>query len=131
MTKGPNYESEHETTFKTTNIEFPLFLGFKYDGLFLKAGPYFTYALSGEQHNKGYMETHEDIHSGEVDRWDDKTKLSEIKDFNKFGCGIGGSLGYCFKQLIISATYQHGLTKLYKKSKQYEQNILVSVGITF
>lgn len=126
-----NYDGESTDVLKTTNIELPIYLGVKYEGIFAMVGPYLTYAISGKKHEKGSQTIYPDIHSSETEYIDETTKLSGIQGFKKFGCGIGGSVGYRYEQFVISATYQHGLTKLYNKSKQYEQNILVSVGIMF
>lgn len=127
----PNYDVTTKTTMKTTNIEIPLFIGATYNGFFAKVGPYFSYALDGKKKEDVKDIIYEDIHSSSEGNNTYETKIGDMKDFNRFTIGIGAGIGYCYDKFLIQFTYQRGLTKLYDKSKKYEQNILFSVGYFF
>lgn len=63
----------------------------------------------------------------------EKEKLDEgsLKDYNKFGYGLSVTAGISFKHFILQCTYQRELNKTIKKKKEYEQNILLSLGYEF
>lgn len=130
---GPNYDSELKTTMTTYNLDIPINIGYAFtfsDNLKLriKAGPYFTFAISGELKETGYTEYFEDTHSSETDHINKTTKLNDLKGYEKFSIGIQGGIGLEIGKFVLSGTFQRGLTKLYTKNKLYEQNILISLG---
>lgn len=129
--EGPNYDYTDKIKMKTTNLEIPLFFGVNFNGIFLKAGPYFSYALNGKLENDYKHVDYLDIHSAEWDEDTEETKISEMKDFNRLTVGVGAGIGYCYDKFLIQFSYQRGLTKLFDKSKTYEQNLLFSVGYFF
>ena len=117
-TKG--YKSKKNDVKMTTyNIDVPINVGYRFMisdemSLKIKAGPYITYAVGGEQK------------AGDV-----KTKLKDIKPFNTFNVGINAGVSFDFHHIVLSGTYQRGLATLYEKQKVYEQNIFVSLGYRF
>lgn len=118
-TKGYKAKKKSDTKMTTYNIDVPINIGYRFvisDGISLKikAGPYITYALDGEQKVENV-----------------KTKLKDIKTFNTFNVGIDGGIALDFHHIVLSGTYQHGLATLFNKQKVYEQNIFVSLGYRF
>ena len=131
--EGANYDYEYDITMVTYNFDIPINIGYNIaltdnSSLKVKAGPYLTYAFSGKLKEKGYETYYPDIHSSETEHIDKSTNICDIEGFKNFGVGIGVGLSYDFSNFSISATYQHGLTKVLKKSKVYEQNILITLG---
>ena len=51
--------------------------------------------------------------------------------FKNFGYGIHAGVSADYKQFVLSASYQHGFSKVFDKAKAYEQNILISLGYRF
>lgn len=130
---GPNYDSELNTTMTTYNLDVPISIGYAFSisdntKLRIKAGPYLTYAFSGELKQTGYNKYYEDIHSSETEHINKTIKLDDIKNYVKFGIGIQGGIGLEFGKITLSGTFQKGLTKLIKDAEIYEQNILISLG---
>lgn len=118
-TKGYKAKKNSDNKMTTYNIDVPINVGYRFvlsDGISLKikAGPYITYALNGEQKADNV-----------------KTKLKDIKSFNTFNVGIDGGIAFEFHHIVLSGTYQHGLATLINKKKVYEQNIFVSLGYRF
>ncbi len=133
---GYNYDQETTTKYTSYNIDIPILVGYKFyvneDLNFkIKAGPYFTYALSGKKTEKGYMEYYEDIHSSSTEHINKETKIGDIDGFKNLVFGIQAGVGTDYKRYILQAYYQRGLTKNVGKTKMYEQNILVSIGYRF
>ena len=133
---GANYDSNVETTMNTFNIDLPINIGYKFhignnSAIRVKAGPYLTYAFSGEQKTKGRITYYPDIHSSEAENINESTKLGNIKNFNKFSFGVDAGLGVEFHKVSLMATYQRGLSSLFKNQKVYEQNILITIGYIF
>lgn len=136
---GPNYDSDITIKMTSYNLDFIPSIGYKIAvgtdaNLLIKVGPYITYALSGKRTYKGSRTNYDTIHSSDIDPIDDKDDFDDLKNqyrFKSFGYGIQGGLGLEINQLMISASYQHGLSKIFGKSKVYEQNILVSIGYVF
>lgn len=133
--EGANYEGENKAEMTTNRIEIPLHIGGMYnisDGtcIFLEAGPYLSYAISGESKNKGYFTTHEDIHSGETEYFNKKEKIGKgsLKDYQKFEYGLSATAGLSYNHFLFQFTFQRGLSKLMKKKKMYEQNLMFSIG---
>lgn len=136
--EGANYESEVTTTMSTNKLELPIHVGGTFyigsnSNLFIEAGPVLSYALSGSRKTKGYTTIHEDIHSGETERIDEKVSIGDgaLKDYQKFGYGIAATAGFSNNGISLQLTYQRGLSKTIKETKQYEQNFLLSIGYTF
>lgn len=131
--EGANYDSELETTMATYNLEIPINAGYRFvltdkSSLKVKAGPYITYALAGEQKVKGYSTIYPDIHSSETEYIDESTDIGDIEGFNSFGLGFDIGVSYDYAKFSLSATFQRGLTKLFKDSKVYEQNFMLTLG---
>lgn len=134
--EGVNYDMEVKETYKTYNIDFPIMLGYRFkvnDNLNfkIKAGPYLTYAISGERTVKGYYIEYPDIHSSEKETINTKTKIGKMKNYHPFGYGLTGGISINYKRTTLSFTYQRALSKTFHKDKSYEQNILISVGYCF
>lgn len=134
--EGVNYDSELKKDMTTYNLDIPLYIGYRFyigdNSCFsIKVGPYITYALSGQLKTSGYVITYPDIHSSEKEYINKEEKIGEIKDYNKFGAGIGCEINYFYNNFGISATFQRGLTKMYKKSDIFEQNISLSLNYSF
>lgn len=126
---GLNYEKDQSTKMRTYNLELPIFIGAQMGEYFFKVGPYFSYALSGERKITGEYTFHEDTHSSATDFLDDKTKISDMDNFNRFGIGLGASIGCRVEHFTMGFTYQRGLSKIFDNRKEYEQNILFSLGV--
>lgn len=136
--EGANYEGEETITMSTNKLELPIHVGGTFyigsnSNLFIEAGPVLSYALSGSRKTKGYTTIHEDIHSGETERIDEKVSIGDgaLKDYQKFGYGIAATAGFSNNGISLQLTYQRGLSKTIKYTKQYEQNFLLSIGYTF
>lgn len=131
--EGANYDSETKTDMTTYNLDIPLYVGYRFNignnsGLSIKVGPYITYTLAGQRKTSGYVITYPDIHSSEKEYINQEKKIGDIDDFKKFGVGIGCGLSYNYKNYGITATYQRGLTKIYKDRDVFEQNISLSIS---
>lgn len=118
-TKGYKSKKKNGPKMTTYNIDVPINIGYRFMlsddiSLKIKAGPYITYAIGGEQEAENV-----------------KTKLKDIKSFNTFNVGIDAGIALDFHHFILSGTYQHGLATLINKQKVYEQNIFVSLGYRF
>ena len=61
----------------------------------------------------------------------EKIGKGSLKNFQKFGYGLSATVGTSFNNIILQFTYQRGLNKTIKKKKQYEQNMLLSLGYEF
>lgn len=134
--EGANYDGELTTKYTSYNIDVPVLLGYRVSvnddlSLKIKAGPYFTYALSGKETEKGFQTIYPDIHSSETEHIDEETKIGDMDGFKNFGYGVHAGLSIDYKNYILSAYYQRGLSKVFDENKAYEQNILVSVGYRF
>ena len=118
-TKGYKSKKKNGPKMTTYNIDVPINIGYRFMlsddiSLKIKAGPYITYAIDGEQKAENV-----------------KTKLKDIKSFNTFNVGIDAGIALDFYHFILSGNYQHGLATLINKQKVYEQNIFVSLGYRF
>lgn len=129
--EGPNYDITTKTTMSTINLEIPLYIGANYEGFFIKTGPYLSYVLSGKKKSDVKDIYYEDIHSSSEGNNTYETKIGDMKNFKRMTVGLSAGIGYCYNNFLIQFTYQRGLSKLFKKSKQYEQNMLISVGYFF
>lgn len=133
---GPNYDGELSTNYTSYNLDLPVLLGYRISAsesfnIKLKVGPYFTYALSGKKKDEGYMITYPDIHSSEKEYINKETKIGDMKNFKSFGCGIHAGVSVNIKKVVLTASYQRGLSKVFDKDKSYEQNVLISLGYKF
>lgn len=131
-----NYDSERTKKYTSYNIELPILVGYNFTlnndiNLKVKAGPYLTYAISGKMKTTGYETDYDDIHSSSTEYINEETKIGDIDGFKNFSYGIQAGVGADYKQFIVSASYQRGLSKIFDKAKAYEQNILISVGYKF
>lgn len=54
-----------------------------------------------------------------------------MKGFKNFGYGIQAGISADYKMFILSASYQRAFSKIFDKTKAYEQNILISLGYRF
>ncbi len=136
--EGANYDGEQNVKMTTNKFDIPIHIGGMYNlssntRLFLEAGPYISYAISGNKKRTGYFTQYKDIHSSEKEPIDKKEKIGKgsLKDFQKFGYGLSATAGVSFNKIILQFTYQRGLNKMIKKTKQYEQNMLLSLGYEF
>lgn len=136
--EGANYESEKTENMVTNKLDIPIHVGGIFDvtsntKFFLEAGPFFSYVIGGQKKISGYMTTHEDIHSGETEYYSEKVKIGKdgLKDYQRFGYGVAASVGLAYKNIFLQFSYQRGLSKTIKKTKQYEQNLLLSIGYSF
>lgn len=132
---GANYEGETNTTVTLHKIELPTHIGGYYYitpkiKIFAEAGPYISYTISGKAKRSGYLTTHEDIHSGEKEYINEKDHLGEgcLNGYRRFGYGLSAAAGVSCYGLMFQFTYQRGLSKTIKDSKQYEQNLMFSIG---
>lgn len=106
--KGSSYEIDYgegvyELKIAPGFIELPIYAAYKFDvgpgKLFLKAGPYFGYGISGKISDG---EEEEDIEWG-----------TDIDSFMKpFDFGVGLGAGFDLNGFLISLQYQFGLTNL-------------------
>lgn len=133
--EGSNFDTTTKTDYTSYNIDVPVLIGYRLPinddlSLKIKAGPYFTYALSGKMTIKEWDTSYSDIHSSETEYTETETKIGDIDGFKNFGCGIHTGVSVDYKHYILSAYYQRAFTKL-DKSKTYEQNILLSIGYRF
>lgn len=126
-----NYDTNLTEKMKTYNIEMPLYFGLKFDDFFIKGGPYINYAISGKKTTSGTNTFYEDIHSSETEKISSSHKIKDLKNYNDFNYGVVASVGFMSGNVIISGSFQRGFNKIFKKSKQYEQNILFSIGYVF
>lgn len=135
---GGNYERQETTKMTVNKFTLPIHIGGVLKvahgiELFLEAGPQFSYVLSGNKKTTGYLTTHEDIHSSEIYPINEKVNIgdSELKDYTKFGYGISATSGVLLNDVCLQFSFERGLSKTIKKTKQYEQNLLLSVGYVF
>ena len=136
--EGGNYDGKQTVKMAINKFDIPIHIGGMYDfssdtRLFLEVGPYISYAISGNKKYTGYYTVYDDIHSSETEQINKKEKIGKasLKDFQKFGYGLSATAGISFKNIILQFTYQRGLNKTIKKKKQYEQNMLLSLGYEF
>ena len=135
---GANYDGEQIVKMTTNKFDIPIHIGGIYNlssdtRLFLEVGPYFSYTISGNKKRTGYSTEYKDIHSSETEPINEKEKIGKgsLKDFQKIGYGLSATAGISFNNIILQFTYQRGLNKMIKKTKQYEQNMLLSLGYDF
>lgn len=136
--EGGNYDRKQTVKMTTNKFDIPVHIGGMYNllpetKLFLEAGPYISYAISGNKKRTGSFTEYDDIHSSETEHINEKEKIGKgsLKDFQKFGYGLSATAGVSFNKIILQFTYQRGLNKMIKKKKQYEQNMLLSLGYEF
>lgn len=136
--EGGNYDMSENVTMSVSKLDIPIHIGGTYDisensRLFIEVGPYLSFALNGSKKRKGERIYYEDIHSSSTEHYSEKEKLDEgsLKDYNKFGYGLSVTAGISFKHFILQCTYQRELSKTIKKKKEYEQNVLLSLGYEF
>lgn len=136
--EGANYESKKTKHMTTNKFDIPIHIGGTFDitpstKIYLEAGPLISYAISGQNKTTGYMTIHEDIHSGETEHYNEKVKLGkgELKQYQKVGYGLSATAGVSIDNIFLQFTYQRSLSKTIKKTKQYEQNLLLSIGYSF
>ena len=136
--EGGNYDMSENVTMSVSKLDIPIHIGGTYNisqdsRLFIEVGPYLSFALNGSKKRKGERIYYEDIHSSSTEHISEKEKLDEgsLKDYNKFGYGLSVTAGISFKNFILQCTYQRELNKTIKKKKEYEQNILLSLGYEF
>ncbi len=136
--EGGNYDGEQAVKMTTNKFDIPIHIGGMYNlssdtRLFLEVGPYFSYAISGNKKRTGSFTEYDDIHSSETEHINEKEKIGKgsLKDFQKFGYGLSATAGISFNKIILQFTYQRGLNKMIKKEKQYEKNMLLSLGYEF
>lgn len=136
--EGGNYDGEQTVKMTTNKLDIPIHIGGMYNfstdtRLFIEAGPYLSYTISGNKKRTGTFTEYDDIHSSGTEHINDKEKIGKgsLKDFQKFGYGLSATVGASFNKIILQFTYQRGLTKTIKKKKQYEQNMLLSLGYEF
>ena len=136
--EGANYDAELKTKMTVNKFDIPVHIGYMYNfsdctKIFAEAGVYATYAISGSKKQTGYVTEYEDVHSSATEHIDETTKIGkkDLKDYKKFGYGLSATIGTSFKKVILQFTYQRGLNKTIKKTKQYEQNMLLSLGYEF
>ena len=136
--EGGNYDGKQTIKMTTNNIEVPIHIGGLYNmssniGLFIEVGPYFSYAISGSKKRIGSFTEYDDIHSSETDHINEKEDIGKgsLKEYQKFGYGLSATAGISVNKFLFQFTYQRELSKAIKKTKQYEQNILLSFGYEF
>ena len=136
--EGANYDGKQTVKMTTNNIEVPIHIGGMYNmssnlGLFVEVGPYFSYAVSGSKKQTGSFTEYDDIHSSATDHINEKEDIGKgsLKDYQRFGYGLSATAGISVNKFIFQFTYQRELSKAIKKTKQYEQNILLSIGYEF
>ena len=136
--EGANYDGEQTVKMTTNKFDIPIHVGGMYNlssdtRLLLEAGPYVSYAIGGNKKRTGTFTEYDDIHSSETEPINEKDKIGKgsLKDFQKFGYGLSATVGASFNRIILQFTYQRGLNKTIKKKKQYEQNMLLSLGYEF
>lgn len=135
--EGANYDGKQTVKMTTNNIEVPIHLGGMYNtsniGLFVEAGPYFSYAISGNKKRQGSITEYDDIHYSATDHIDKKEDIGKgsLENYQKFGYGLSATAGITINKFLFQFTYQRELSKAIKKTKQYEQNILLSIGYEF
>lgn len=137
---GANYDLVLDHNYTSYNLQIPIYIAYKLKvakNLFIgiKAGPYVSYALGGNLKTKGYHTYYDTIHSSETESIDTETKLTDIKDLNRFDYGITGGIEVGYKRYVLSAIYQYGFGKKceswnYGKDAT-ENNIMISVGYKF
>lgn len=133
---GANYDGYLSTKYTSYNIDIPILIGYKFAinddvNLKVKVGPYLTYAVSGKKKTTGYKTTYPDIHSSETEHINNETKIDDMKKFKRFGYGIHAGISAEYKRLILAVAYQHAFSKVFDKNKEYEQNVLISLGYSF
>ena len=136
--EGGNYDGKQTVKMTINKFDIPIHIGGMYDfssdtKLFLEVGPYISYAISGNKKYTGAFTEYDDIHSSATEHINKKEKIGKgsLKDFQKFGYGLSATAGVSFKNIILQFTYQRGFNKTIKKTKQYEQNMLLSLGYEF
>ena len=85
--------------------------------MFLEAGPYLSYTMSGNKKRTGSFTEYDDIHSSETEHINEKEKIGKgsLKNFQKFGYGLSATVGTSFNNIILQFTNQRGLNKTIKK----------------
>lgn len=133
--EGANYDNSIDVKMITYNIDIPIYIGGRFDigldkSFYLKGGPYLTYALSGKRTRKGTNVFYDTVHSSEIEHINEKIDIGkgELKDYQKFGVGLMGTVGFTYSNIFFEVSFQRGLTKLIKKNKMFEQNIMFSIG---
>ena len=127
-------EKEDGTTYSMTlnYLQLPINAAYKFDAgmgskLFVFAGPYLGYGLSGKQSFKGKEDGVDVSASFDIEFG---SKEDQLKAFD-FGLNLG--VGYEYQKMFIKLQYNHGLTNLsnYDEGSFKNQNIAVSVGYFF
>lgn len=133
--EGANYDGKTSTTVTLHKIVLPFHFGgyYKFNPklkIYAEAGPYLSYTIKGKAKENGYLTTHEDIHSGEKEYINEKDHLGEGKlaGYRRFTFGLSAAAGVSFHGFLFQFTYQRGLSKAIKGTKQYEQNLMFSLG---
>lgn len=131
-----NYDRSISRKYTSYNIDLPILAGYKLSvnddlNIKIKVGPYLTYAVSGKEKVSGKDVYYPDIHSSETLYINEETKIGDMDGFKNFGYGIHAGVSADYKQFVLSASYQHGFSKVFDKAKAYEQNILISLGYRF
>lgn len=136
--EGANYDFEQTDKMTTNRFDVPIHIGGMYNfssdvRLFIEAGPYISYAISGNKKTNRSFTEYDDIHSSATEYINEKEKIGKgsLEDFQKFGYGLSVTAGVSFSNIILQFTYQRGLNKIIKETKQYEQNMLLSLGYEF
>ena len=134
--EGANYDSSTSTKYLSYNVDLPVLIGYNFfindvSNLKIKVGPYMTYVISGKKTVENYTTIYPDIHSSETESIKSETKVGNMKGFKRMGYGVYAGISADYKSLVLSASYQRGLSKVFDKSKEYEQNILLSIGYRF
>lgn len=133
--EAANYEGNTTTTVTLNKLSIPVHFGAYYNitpklKLFAEAGPYVSYTIAGRSKTEGYLITHEDIHSGEKQEISEKDHVGKgyLDTYRRFGFGASAAAGISFHGFLFQFTYQRGLSKTMRDSKQYEQNFMFSLG---
>ena len=133
--EGVNYDGEETRTLNTYNLTIPVQIGYRFNisddlNIKVKVGPYITYALAGDLKRKGYFTDYDDIHSSETEHIDDSKSISDLEGFKHFEYGIQASVGAEYRRFLLNASFQRSFCKQFD-SKQFSQNICISVGYRF
>ncbi len=140
----PGLDTTADMTIKLTYLELPVYLKFnatiKQLSVFYGIGPYVSYGLHGKITTE--------ITGRKTETLVDKVKWDKSRDYNsdllntygysnlkRLDFGVGTLVGFRFKNVIISASYQYGLKNLmweyYQDEKMSNSSLSLSVGYFF
>lgn len=115
-----------KSTIKLYSIEMPVLARVHFNKLYLNAGPYGGYILSGRLKTEGTATT--------VGKSTKLTFKNSANDFKRWDFGVLAGAGYNFttkrKILTLDARYGYGLTNMSKDVQRYNRVLNISLSVS-